>query len=202
MSVGDIVRDKLKNDISWFGEEYSQENYNHGEMVPDHIISKKIIDLLSKNNQVVLDGFPRTEVQCKDFVEVYKDNYILIDIFQEEEILIRRAINRRICPECGEIYSLVNSQIMPGKNEECLKCGSKVIQRDDDREEIIKDRIDKYIENYPKILDILFNNTKKGININPAEFTDINLITNLLCQNIILSGKYDFKLILQVMEEL
>ena len=202
ISVGDIVRDKLKNGISWFGEEYSQENYNRGEMVPDHIISKKIIELLSKNNQVILDGFPRTEMQCKDFVEIYKDNYILIDIFQEEEILIRRAINRRICPECGEIYSLINPQIMPGENETCLKCGGKVIQRDDDREEIIKDRIDKYIENYPKILNILFNNTKKGININPEEFTDINLTINLLYQNIILSDKYDCKLILQVVEEI
>jgi len=202
VSVGDIVRDKLNNDISWFEEEYTQENYNRGEMVPDHIISKNILDLLSKNPQVVLDGFPRTEVQCNDFVEVYKDNFVLIDIFQQENILIKRAINRRICSECGEIYSLINPQIMPGKNETCLKCGASVIQREDDKEEIIKDRINKYIINYPKILSILFKNSKKGININPGESTDINLIVNLLSQNIILSSKYDFKLILQIMEDL
>lgn len=202
MSVGDIVRDKLSNDISWFGEEYSQENYNRGELVPDHIISKKVIELLSKNPEVILDGFPRTENQCNDFIEVYNNNFILIDIFQEEEILIKRAVNRRICPKCGEIYSLINPQIMPSEKGTCLKCDSPVIQRKYDCEETIKNRINEYIVNYPKILNILFNNTKKGININTGEFTDINLIMNLLSQNIILSNKYDFKIVLQLMENL
>jgi len=203
ISVGDLVREKLENDISWFGEGYTQKDYNEGKLVPDYIISKAIINKIKElDNNCILDGFPRTIEQCETFVQEYKNQYIIVDISQDINVLVDRASNRRICPNCNEIYALGNPNMLPNTDNTCVKCGVEVIQRKDDEPSVVVNRINAYSNTYAPIVIKLLENTKKGINLLPGNMQDINIIVNILSSYITMSDIGDFKILIQIYDNL
>ena len=203
VSTGDIVREKLENDIEWFGGGYTQKEYNEGKLVPDSIISESMIKHIKEhNNNCILDGFPRTIDQCDAFIKEYKNQYMIIDISQDVNILIERASNRRICPKCSEIYAMGNPNMLPNADNTCIKCGAEIIQRDDDEPGVVLNRINSYSDNYIPIIKKLLDNTEKGINLLPGKTQDINLIVNILSSYIIMSEKNSFKLLIQIYDNI
>ena len=115
-----------------------------GELVPD----KSVIEILEKKmnepnsrNGFILDGYPRTIEQAKALEKVTKIDAV-IRLIVPEWIIVERLSNRRICRNCGEIYNL--RYLKPKKESICDKCGGQLYQREDDKPEVIKERLKIY----------------------------------------------------------
>jgi adenylate kinase len=118
-----------------------------GKFLPEEISSPLAIKFLDEKaperDGIIFDGFPRSTLQLTSYLDKWlseknkKINYaVLINISEEETI--RRLSNRRVCNKCGEIYNLLTK---PAPNGRC-KCGGDLVQREDDKPEAIKQRLE------------------------------------------------------------
>lgn len=117
-----------------------------GKLGPDDLIVQMISDRVSKpdcKNGYLLDGFPRTMGQAKE-LEKMTDIDLVLNIVVDFEALVERAVGRRICPKDNSVYHVKFNQ--PKKAGACDKCGSALIQRDDDKEETVRRRLGVYKE--------------------------------------------------------
>lgn len=167
ISSGEIFRNYIKKHDK-LGKEI--ESYiTEGKLVPDELAIQLIEKRLNEPDTLdgaILDGFPRTENQAIVLNEILekKDEKIniAVDLSLPDEEIIDRIVKRRTCPNtaCREIY---NIDFKPPRIEGiCDKCGTKLIQRIDDNEETVKQRLMTYHElsegliNYYKKQDILY----------------------------------------------
>ncbi len=142
ISTGDMLRDEVKR-ATEIGKN-AAPIMNSGGLVPDAVVNKLLEDRLSKDdakNGFILDGYPRNITQAHELETKYKvDAAVLLNV--PVWLLLSRLTNRRVCRNCGEVYNLVN--LNPKKEGVCDKCGGEVYQRDDDKEEAIKERFATY----------------------------------------------------------
>ena len=164
ISLGDLLREIVKNDDKTAKK--LKNIISKGELISDElaneIISKRIKKKDCKNG-FILDGFPRSIDQARELDKIsHIDSIILIDV--EFDKVIERISSRLTCSNCGEIYNknTLNSQ-------KCLKCGAKLVQRDDDKPETIKHRLEVYEENITPVInfysDRLFKISNNSANI-------------------------------------
>ncbi len=157
ISTGDIFRENIKNETE-LGKE-ANTYILAGNLVPDELTNRILEDRLSKadvlTNGALVDGYPRTEKQCEDLdamlakLDRKVDLAINLDVDYDE--LIGRITTRRVCKTCKEGY---NTDYNPPKVEGvCDKCGGPVVQRDDDKEDAVKQRLDIYYKNAEVILN-------------------------------------------------
>ena len=151
VSTGDIFRKNIKEgtELGKIADKYISK----GNLVPDEItieIVKNRLNDKDVENGVILDGFPRTVHQAEELDKMLEEKGkkvdIVINLTTPEEEIIERIVNRRVCsnPECKTIYNIV---LNPPKVEGiCDKCGSKLIQRQDDTVETVKSRLKSYFE--------------------------------------------------------
>lgn len=149
ISTGDIFRANLKEETE-LGKR-AKSFMDKGELVPDDITIAMLLDRIHKEdckNGYILDGFPRTIPQAEALKEALakKDEKIdlALDVEASDELIIKRMAGRRTCPTCGAIYHIVT---LPPKTEGiCDRCGADLIQRKDDNEETVKNRLKIYHE--------------------------------------------------------
>jgi len=153
ISTGDILREevKKKTKLGNMAKKYMEK----GKLVPDDLMLKIIKKNLKKKKGVILDGFPRTINQAKGLDEILKNKSLKIDnVFYlkvKDEEIIKRLSSRRICPKCQSIYNLITKK--PKNDEVCDICNVKLIQRDDDKEEVIRKRLKVYNEETKELLN-------------------------------------------------
>jgi adenylate kinase len=148
-ATGDILRAAVKN-VTELGRE-AEEYMDRGDLVPDDLICRVIMERLDTEEAAdgfLLDGFPRTVPQAEVLEDALEQRgrsltaALLIDAPDEE--VIRRLSGRRICVKSQHVYHV---EFDPPKNEGvCDQDGSRLIQRDDDKPETIKKRLDVYHE--------------------------------------------------------
>jgi adenylate kinase len=122
-----------------------------GDLVPDDLIMGIMEERLQEPdcaNGFLLDGFPRTIPQAEALKDLLKRINVELDFAVEidvpRDVILDRLTTRRTCVDCGAIY---NVKSMPPKVEGvCDKCGGKIVQRDDETEEAISNRLDVYNE--------------------------------------------------------
>lgn len=167
ISTGDILRQSVK-DQTELGKK-AQEIMSRGDLVPDDVMIGIIKYRLSKtdcNSGFILDGFPRTDKQAMELDNLLNEMNIgdirLINIFADEEEIVKRLNNRRACKECGNIFTLVEIK----NSHSCPNCKSQnsFYLRDDDKEEVIRKRMEifrkttepvlKYYEKQGKVISI------------------------------------------------
>lgn len=139
ISTGDIFRAELKNNTP-LGQK-AKEYMDKGELVPDELVVDMVVGKIGElegTNGCLLDGFPRNLAQAKA-MEGKIPTEMAIFIRVEEEEIIRRLSSRRTCKECGNLQSV-------NDGDACIKCGGAVYQRDDDKEEVILNRLNVYNE--------------------------------------------------------
>lgn len=139
ISTGDLFRFHISNNTP-IGIE-AKKYINLGNLVPDEITIKIVEERLKQadcQNGFILDGFPRNIFQAKALDQITKiDLFLFIDVsISEIEI---RAVNRRICPKCNKIFSMLDVY-----RSNCDNCNSTLIQRDDDKIEVVRNRIKNY----------------------------------------------------------
>ncbi len=131
---------------------------NGGELVTDEIV----ISIVSKRLRMpdcedgfVLDGFPRNLVQAEALDRILEDLGVglshVLNIVTDAETIVSRLALRRSCPRCGAVYHLKNNP--PKMNDICDECGTKLIQRSDDTEEILRHRFEVYEEKSRPLLE-------------------------------------------------
>lgn len=155
VSTGDMLREARKNQTE-LGKK-AEAFMRAGKLVPDEVVIGLVEERLSLadcKNGFVLDGFPRTVAQAEELSVLLekkqKKIQMVLSIEVADDELVSRLSGRRVCKECGRTYhSLFSKPIVQGI---CDKCGGVVIQRDDDREETIRQRLRVYNEQtYPLI---------------------------------------------------
>ncbi|MCX7739334.1 MAG: adenylate kinase [Hydrogenothermaceae bacterium] len=155
ISTGDLLREATKNQTPLGLQVKSY--MNEGRLVPDELIVGLIEEKLEEFSQsnIIFDGFPRTLNQAKALDELLSEKgrvlnrVILFEINDEE--LIRRLSGRRVCQNCGAVYHVMYNS--PREEGVCDKCGGTLIQRDDDREEVIRNRLSVYHSQTAPLID-------------------------------------------------
>ena len=149
ISTGDILRGAVQAG-SELGKQ-AEAFMKAGDLVPDDLIMGIMGDRLQEpdcENGFLLDGFPRTIPQAEALKDLLTKLDIELDFAVEidvpRDVILDRLTTRRTCVDCGAIY---NVKSMPTKVEGiCDKCGGNVVQRDDETEEAISNRLDVYTE--------------------------------------------------------
>jgi adenylate kinase len=147
ISTGDILR-KAVADKTPLGRE-AERYLNRGELVPDDVIVRLVGERLKQTDCAkgfVLDGFPRTLPQAQSLEGILKEMAMPLDgvlsIQVPHDVIVQRLAGRRNCQNCGALYH-VNFD-PPRDGETCDRCGGRLQQRDDDREETITTRLRVY----------------------------------------------------------
>jgi adenylate kinase len=147
LSTGDMFREAISRG-SELGE-LVKPIMERGDLVPDDLVMKMVEERLTLPDCApgfVFDGFPRTLAQASALDEILKSRGfskpLVIDLAVGEERLLRRLSGRRTCSVGGEIYNIYDA---PPKNDEiCDVDGGKLVQRPDDRPEVVKERLAAY----------------------------------------------------------
>lgn len=160
ISTGDIFRHNIKNETE-LGKKV-KSYLDKGQLVPDELTIDLVWDRLSKDDckkGFLLDGFPRTINQAEALQKGLEerglklDKVINIDI--DKNILVKRLSGRRVCKNCGETYHIDNKPTL--KDGVCDKCSGEVIQRADDNEKTVLDRIEVYEKQTFPLIDFYKN---------------------------------------------
>lgn len=166
ISTGDIFRKNIKEGTV-LGKK-AKEYMDQGLLVPDELTVELVKDRLGQDdceNGFLLDGFPRTIFQADALEEALasmnqKLDYV-VNIIVRKELLVERAVGRRVCKDCGQTYHTIFNQ--PSKEGICDNCGGELLQRKDDTEETVTTRINVYQEQTEPLINYY---TNKGIIIN------------------------------------
>jgi adenylate kinase len=149
ISTGDIFRANLKQEtpLGLAAKEYMDK----GELVPDSVTNEMVADRLTWEDArggFLLDGYPRTLVQADVFQGILSNAGTPLDAVLEFVVddaeVIERLSGRRTCTSCGRIYHVKNDP--PSVDGACDTCGAELIQRTDDSEEVIANRLRVYNE--------------------------------------------------------
>ena len=144
ISTGDIFRENIKNETE-LGKKVKAITASGG-LVSDDIVVALVEDRIKKDdckNGFILDGFPRTIPQAEALEKICPDVKV-VNFEVDNELIIARLSNRRVCKSCGANY---NAKFRPPKVEgKCDKCGGELFTRDDDKLEAITHRLDVYRE--------------------------------------------------------
>jgi adenylate kinase len=147
ISTGDMLREAVKKETA-LGLA-AKKKMEAGELVPDEVVCGIVEERIGQPDCAkgfILDGFPRTIAQA-EFVDAMlqkkgRGNPLVVDIKVSEDLLLKRLTGRRTCSVCGEIY---NVHFNPPKQEGvCDKDGGKLLQRADDNEATIRQRLVAY----------------------------------------------------------
>jgi len=174
ISTGDIFRKNIREGTS-IGLK-AKEYIDGGKLVPDEVTIALVDNRLKEKDCVkgwLLDGFPRTTAQAEALDKIAVVTTV-VNVDVDLDKLAGRITSRRVCPDCGGSYS-----ILTHKSDDCA-CGSRLIQRDDDKEETVKSRLNVYatstaplIEYYRKKDALKTVDGNKGIDEVASEITKV-----------------------------
>lgn len=147
ISTGDMLREAVKNGTEMGVR--AKAYMDQGGLVPDEVVIGIVRDRLKApdcREGFILDGFPRTipQAEALDRVvrELGREITAVLSLEVDEAALMERLGGRRTCLGCGAMYHVTFHP--PGAEGTCDKCGGKLVQRDDDKEETIRTRLENY----------------------------------------------------------
>ena len=178
IETGDLVREEInqETDLGQQIKEYSDQ----GKMVPDEIIIDMTKPYLEENDSWILDGFPRNKEQAKALDEMLDEINEKIDrvivLEAEDEELIERLSGRRQSEATGEVYHIEHN---PPPEEGSEEDPGPFVQRDDDTEEAIRNRLEDYHEQTEPLKDYY---EEKGVLVTVDASQDIDQVTEDVLQ--------------------
>lgn len=148
IATGDIFRSNVNGgtDLGREAKRYMDE----GELVPDEVVIGMVADHLEDSGSAgfLLDGFPRTLPQAEALEGILDDLDRPLDVVLhfriDDDEVVRRIAGRRVCVECGATYHVDSDP--PDQEGVCDGCGGDVIHREDDREDVVRNRLSVYHE--------------------------------------------------------
>lgn len=146
LSTGDMLRDHVARGTRLGAQ--ARPLMERGELVPDALVLDMVEERIARPDCAsgfVFDGFPRTRVQAERLDQMLRRRgfpAVVLYVAVDPEALFRRLTGRRSCTVCGEIYNLYDRP--PKVAGKCDRDGGALVQRDDDREEVIRERLAAY----------------------------------------------------------
>jgi adenylate kinase len=146
ISTGDMLRDRIRR-----GAELASAvaaAMHSGTLVSDEMVNSMVVERLTQPDAArgfILDGYPRTEAQADHLCRWLDGRGIaelVIHLAVDYNIIIARLTGRRQCPRCGTLYNVASHP--PQVDELCDLDGEKLVIREDDRESVIRERLDAY----------------------------------------------------------
>ncbi|MBI1940779.1 MAG: adenylate kinase [Acidobacteria bacterium] len=156
ISTGDMLREAVKKQTA-LGLA-AKAKMEAGQLVPDEVVCGIVEERIGEPDCAkgfILDGFPRTLAQA-EFVDAMleakgRGKPLVLNINVDQEVLLKRLTGRRTCSACGEIYNIYFNP--PKKEGICDKDGAKLLQRADDNEETIRQRLVAYEKQTSPLID-------------------------------------------------
>lgn len=153
ISAGDLIRKHLDHNSEY------RDLVAHGKMIPSSasvgIVAKHLTQLRPRPRTILLDGLPRTAEQAHLWFETTGAHpTAIIQLQIDDEVAVKKSAGRRICSGCAAIYNLAHIEtphgamppILPKKDGVCDKCGSRLVARSDDSEEVMRKRLKLHYE--------------------------------------------------------
>jgi adenylate kinase len=154
LSSGDILR-RERAEGTELGKK-AQGYMDAGALVPDDLIVEMMAKAIRQaSSGYVLDGFPRTvnqaEVLDKSLVAEKAEIDMVLNLVVDDGVVLERITGRRSCPKCGTVYHVKN---MPPKVDNvCDKDGTPLVQRPDDTEAVVRNRLETYYKQTAPVVD-------------------------------------------------
>jgi len=152
VTTGDALRANKDMDIGHMDTEYDTPRayMEAGELVPDAVVNEIVKTALNEADGYVLDGYPRNLDQAEYLSDITSlDAVVFLDVSETE--LVDRLTGRRVCDDCGANYHVEFSP--PEEEGVCDECGGDLIQRDDDTEDTVRERLRVYEENTAPVVE-------------------------------------------------
>ena len=166
IATGDLFREAVKQGTELGGR--AKTYMDRGDLVPDELTISMLLERIEQPDAqggAIFDGFPRTLQQAKALDEALasrgKEADAALHITAPDDEIVRRLSGRWLCPGCGAIY---HEQTQPPKQDKaCDTCGTELLQRDDDKPEVVRARLERqrppaamldYYRDQGKLVDI------------------------------------------------
>ncbi|MBZ5590168.1 MAG: adenylate kinase [Acidobacteriia bacterium] len=156
ISTGDLLRDEVAKGTN-LGQE-AKGRMNRGELVPDELVGKMLAKRLHSQQAALgcaYDGYPRTTAQAVLLDGLLSELNRRVDVVLFLNVpdgeLLARLTGRRSCPSCGAVFHLTTQP--PKAEGVCDACGAALVQRDDDREDVVRERLRVYREHTAPLLE-------------------------------------------------
>jgi adenylate kinase len=147
ISTGDIFRSNVSQSTP-LGRQ-AKDYMNRGDLVPDEVTIAMVRDRLSEDDAqagFLLDGFPRNVPQAETLKKQLMDwdtrLTVVLELVVDEDEVVRRLSGRRTCRRCERVWHIMFDP--PTRDGICDACGGELFQRDDDREETVRHRLEVY----------------------------------------------------------
>ena len=176
ISTGNIIRAALKAQTEKGIK--AKEFIDKGLLVPDDVVIGIVRERLKENdckNGFILDGFPRTVPQAQALDDMGVEIDRVIDIQVPDEKIVQRLSGRRVCGSCGASYHLLYKK--PAEDGVCDDCGAQLVQRSDDKEETILERLKVYHEQTEPLVDFYRKKNKLFVVEGQEEVADTTALT-------------------------
>jgi len=176
ISTGNLLRQEIQmqTDIGLAVEDMIKA----GSLVPDECV-KEVLDIRLRQddcaNGFLLDGFPRTIDQAKAFDEIVREVDHVIYVDCSDSLLLKRMTTRRICSNCNSIFNVVT--FPPKVDGVCDNCGAKLVQRPDDNEVAVSERISIYHKMTEPVIEYF---EEKGLLVRVSGEGNVDDITNAI----------------------
>ncbi len=181
ISTGDLLRSAVAAGTP-LGKE-AKSYMDRGELVPDSVVLGMVKERLSQDDckkGFILDGFPRNVTQAEALDKMLAEMSMPLDLALNLDVpfedLMKRLTGRRTCKACGQMYNVYYNP--PKAEGKCDKCGGELFQRDDDKEETIRKRLEVYKAQTEPLIDYY---SKKGILKSVEGTGSIDEIFNNIC---------------------
>ena len=184
ISTGDILREAIR--LGTAAGRKAEPFVNNGKLVPDDLVNELVADRFRRDDRperFVMDGYPRTLAQAASFDQVLRQQYLnltgVVVLKVDDAEILRRLGGRWICPnsECNATYHLsTKPSRTPGI---CDLCGTQLIQREDDKEETIRRRLEIYRQS---IVELIPHYQRQGLVREVPGVGEIDKIYNNIVQ--------------------
>ena len=152
ITTGDALRNNKEMDISELDVAYDTPGgfMDAGELVPDAVVNEIVVTALADADGFVLDGYPRNLSQAEYLSEQTGLDHVVF-LAVPESVLIDRLTGRRVCDDCGATYHVDFDP--PAEEGVCDDCGGEIVQREDDTEATVRERLRVYEEETAPVVD-------------------------------------------------
>jgi adenylate kinase len=156
ISTGDIFRANVSGgtELGRLAKKYMDA----GDLVPDEVTNAMVRDRLAQDDArdgFLLDGFPRNVAQAGELNGILDELglalSVVLDLDVDNDEVVKRLSGRRTCKKCGHVWHLEFDP--PSKAGICDKCGGELFQRDDDKPETVRHRLDVYAAQTAPLID-------------------------------------------------
>lgn len=161
ISTGDLIRAEVSAKTK-IGLEV-KAIMEKGELVSDDIVIELLKNRLKQEDIIdgyIMDGFPRNRYQAEALSRMEVDREVVISLQVDEDVVTRRLLSRLTCSVCGAIFNLLTDT--PKQAGKCDECGGTLIQRADDNEETIRNRIRVYKDKTQPVIDYYLEKSQGG----------------------------------------